>query len=115
MKDEQNIVELYESQQPTGKNTYECVKEVAYITKLSPNYIRRVLQEAGVYVVKEKPKETKVEETKKKRLSKAEAHQMLINVVSDAGSEIDEEIVSKMTGKAAAYFAELILELLHGE
>lgn len=108
MENADKIVELYLSQQPTGANTYEAVKEVATLTELSPNYIRQVLIKQGKYVEKEKVSE-KAETTKKsKRVSKDAAQEELRNAIEDANQEVDEDIIPKLTGKASMYFAELI-------
>ena len=42
------------------------------------------------------------------RVSKAAAIESLTAAITDAGQEVDEEIVSKLTGKAANYFAGII-------
>jgi len=42
------------------------------------------------------------------RVSKAAAQETLIAAIQDAGKEVDEEIISKLTGKAAVYFTGLL-------
>ena len=42
------------------------------------------------------------------RVSKAAAQEALIAAITDAGQEVDEEIVSKLTGKAAQYFTTVL-------
>ena len=76
----------------------------------SPNGVRMVLTKAGVYV--KKAPATKAASsggsTGGGRVSKAAAIEALTVALTDAGQEVDEEIVSKLTGKAAMYFAGVI-------
>ena len=41
-------------------------------------------------------------------MSVADAQQAVKDAISDAGLEADDAIISKLTGKAANYFAEII-------
>ena len=41
-------------------------------------------------------------------MSVADAQATLANAIRDTGSEPDEAIINKLTGKAANYFAEII-------
>ena len=45
------------------------------------------------------------------RVSKAAAQETLIAALTDAGVEIDNDIVEKLTGKAAQYFAGVITQV----
>ena len=42
------------------------------------------------------------------RVSVADAQDKLTSTKSDAGQEVDAQIISKLTGKAAVYFAGII-------
>ena len=42
------------------------------------------------------------------RVSKADAQETLKGALTDAGQEIDADIIDKLTGKAAVYFAGVI-------
>mgnify|MGYP000912332113 CR=1 FL=1 len=42
------------------------------------------------------------------RVSKAAAIESLTSAITDMGAEVDEEILSKLTGKAAVYFTGIL-------
>jgi hypothetical protein len=104
------VIEAYEQADPTPENSMEIVKEIAEEYEESPNGVRMILTKAGVYV-----KKTPASGSGEKkaggggtRVSKAAAIEALSAALSDAGQEVDEEIVSKLTGKAAQYFTTVI-------
>lgn len=108
-------IELYKSLEPTPTTTIECVKEVA--EKLgdgvTANGVRAILVKAEVYVpagkTATKAAGTKADsETKSTRLSKESAVSELVAAINDSGVEPDMEIIGKLTGKAAVYFASVI-------
>jgi transposase-like protein len=107
-------VELYKEGNPTPENSMEIVKEVAEELEESPNGVRMILTRAGVYVTKTGG--ATASSTKKKdgdkpastRVSKEDAHAQLTKAIEDAGHTVDTDIVGKLTGKAALYFAPLI-------
>ena len=104
------VIEAYESQSPTPENSMEIVKEIAEEFDESPNGVRMVLTKAGVYV-KKAPASGSAKSsgsTGGTRVSKAAAIESLTAAISDAGQEVDEEILSKLTGKAAMYFTTVI-------
>ena len=105
------VIEAYESQNPTPETSMEIVKDIADEFDQSPNGVRMVLTKAGVYVKKTPAAGSTGGEKKATggtRVSKAAAIEALTAALSDAGQEVDEEIVSKLTGKAAMYFAGVI-------
>jgi hypothetical protein len=77
-------IEMYQDSGPTPETSMEIVKEVAEELGESPNGVRMILTKAGVYVT------------------------FLTSTISDAGQEVDAQIISKLTGKAAVYFAGII-------
>lgn len=103
-------VEMYETEQPTPENSMEVVKMIAEELEESPNGVRMILTKAGVYVKKTPAAATgeKKAATGGTRVSKAAAIEALTAALGDAGQEVDEEIVSKLTGKAAQYFTTVI-------
>lgn len=105
------VIEAYENAEPTPENSMEIVKELAEEYDESPNGVRMILTKAGVYV-KKAPAAASGGAAKSTgggtRVSKAAAIEALTAAISDAGQEVDEEIVSKLTGKAAQYFAGII-------
>jgi hypothetical protein len=77
-----------------------------------------VLTKAEVYVKKgaasgaaKAPKAAGASATGGTRVSKQGAQDALVAALTDAGQEIDEDVVSKLTGKAAQYFAGVIAAL----
>lgn len=103
-------ISMYEEREPTPENSMDIVSEIADELGESPNGVRMILSKAGVYVKKEaaagaaKSKTTKTTST---RVSKEDAQAQLIAAIEAAGKEVDSDIISKLTGKAAVYFAGL--------
>jgi hypothetical protein len=104
-------VTLYEAAEPTPENSMEIVKDIADELDQSPNGVRMILTKAGVYVKKTPAAKAASTggTTGGTRVSKAAAQEALIAAITDAGKTVDEEIVSKLTGKAAQYFTTLLV------
>jgi len=104
------VIEAYEAANPTPENSMEIVAEIAEQFEQSPNGVRMVLTKAGVYVKKAPATKSASSggSTGGGRVSKAAAIETLTAALTDAGQDVDEEIVSKLTGKAAMYFAGVI-------
>ena len=103
-------VSLYEAAEPTPETSMEIVKDIAEELDESPNGVRMILTKAGVYVKKTpaaKAASTGAS-TGGTRVSKAAAQEALTAAITDAGKAVDEEIISKLTGKAAQYFTTLL-------
>ena len=108
-------ISMYEEREPTPENSMDIVSEIAEELGESPNGVRMILSKAGVYVKKEpaaggsgtKSKTTKAAST---RVSKEDAQAQLIAAIEAAGKEVDSDIISKLTGKAAVYFAGLFAQ-----
>ena len=100
-------VELYTSEEPTPETSMEIVKTIADTLGESPNGVRMILTKAGVYV-KKAPATSSAKSNGGGRVSKADSQQTLKDALSDAGQNIDEDIIDKLTGKAAVYFAGVI-------
>jgi hypothetical protein len=108
------VVEAYEKANPTPENSMEIVKQIADDIGESANGVRMVLTKAGVYIKKEAASKGATSTAKAAtgtRVSKAGAQEAIIAALRDAGQEIDEDVVSKLTGKAAMYFATIIANL----
>lgn len=103
-------ISMYQDREPTPENSMDIVSEIAEELGESPNGVRMILSKAGVYVKKEpaagasKSKTTKSTST---RVSKEDAQAQLTAAIEAAGKEVDADIISKLTGKAAVYFAGL--------
>ena len=104
-------VEMYKSREPTPENSTEIDKEIADELGTSPNGVRMILSRAEVYI-KKTPGSGSESKTKSSggttRVSKEESQSRLTAAIEKLGKEADSDIVSKLTGKAAAYFAEVL-------
>lgn len=108
------VKQMYLDGNPTPENSVELVKQIAEDLEQSPNGVRMVLSQAGVYVTKG-PATAKTGTAKKagdgdgtKRVSKESQIAELRAAIEAQGAEVDEEILSKLTGKAAAYFVKVL-------
>jgi len=99
-------VEMYTEQEPTPETSMEIVKDIADEIGESPNGVRMILTKAGVYVKKTPSagSSSSAGKTSAPRVSKQGAQDDLVASLTDAGQEIDMDIISKLTGKAAIYF-----------
>ena len=105
----QQAIEMYTAEEPTPENSMEVVKVISTELGESPNGVRNILVRAGVYVKKTPATRSSSKSTNGGgRVSVADAQATLTNAVRDAGEEPDEAIISKLTGKAANYFAVII-------
>jgi transposase-like protein len=102
-------VELYTDAEATPETSMEIVKDIADQLGESPNGVRMILTKAGVYV-KKAPAARAASSNGggTARVSKADAQETLKGALTDAGQEIDADIIDKLTGKAAVYFAGVI-------
>ena len=103
----QEVIDMYVGEEPTPENSMEIVADIAEQVEESPNGVRMILTKAGVYVRKT-PAAKSSGGSGGGRVSVADAQASLTSALSDAGQEIDEAIISKLTGKAAMYFAGVI-------
>lgn len=107
-------IELYQEANPTAENSLEIVAEVAEELEESVNGVRLILSKAGVYIKKEEAKKaaksssSSSSSTGGTRVSKEAAHAQLIEAIESKEGTVDSEIISKLTGKAALYFAGVI-------
>jgi len=108
-------VELYTDAEPTPETSMEIVKEIAEQLGESPNGVRMILTKAGVYV-KKAPATGTAKSTGggSARVSKADAAEALTSALSDAGQEVDADIIDKLTGKASVYFTGVLNNINNG-
>lgn len=104
------VVEMYQTADPSPETSMEIVKEIADEIGESANGVRMVLTKAGVYVKKAPGTSSSSSSggASSSRVSKAAAIEALQKALVDAGQEVDEDIITKLTGKAAQYFANVI-------
>jgi hypothetical protein len=113
-EDKQSAIAAYKAGNPTPENSTELIKEIAEEMEQSANGVRMVLVQAGVYVKKEAAtSNTKTGTSTSKgtgapRVSKESQIADLRAIIEAKGAEVDDEILSKLTGKAAAYFAKVL-------
>ena len=102
-------VELYTDADPTPETSMEIVKDIAKTLGESPNGVRMILTKAGVYVKKAPATgSAKSSGGGTARVSKADAADALKGALEDAGQEINDDIIDKLTGKASVYFTGII-------
>lgn len=101
------VIAAYEAADPTPETSTEIIKDIAEEYEQSPNGVRMVLVQAGVYVKKEAAVATGGKSTTKAagtgRVSKESAISALKAAITARGKEVDDEILDKLTGKAAVY------------
>ena len=105
----QQAIDLYTQQNPTPETSMEIVKEIADELGESPNGVRMILTRAGVYVKKNPSSgSSNGNSTGGGRVSKEAMHNELKSAISDAGQDVDDEIIGRLSGKAAQYLAGVI-------
>ena len=106
------VIAAYEEANPTPETSMEVVKEIADEFEESANGVRMILSKAGVYVKKTPAASgSGTSSSGGSRVSKAAAQETLVAALTDAGAEVDNDIVEKLTGKAAQYFAGVITQI----
>ena len=106
-------IATYEAGSPTPANSTELIREIAESMEQSANGVRMVLVQAGVYVKKDATPTTGTKTPTKAgdkapRVSKESQIAELKAAIEAKGAEADDEILSKLTGKAAAYFTKVL-------
>ena len=108
----QEVIAKYEGAGPTPESSTEIIKDIAEEIEMSPNGVRMVLVQAGVYVKKEAGASTTKTKAPSgdgtKRVSKESSIAELRAAVEAARNAVDEDILSKLTGKAAVYFLSVL-------
>jgi hypothetical protein len=108
----QQVIQMYKDAEPTPETSTEIIKDLAEELDQSPNGVRMVLVQAGVYVKKDAaaPKDggkANGSGEGTKRVSKESQIAALKAVLEEKGAEVDTDILDKLTGKAAAYFVKV--------
>lgn len=106
------VIEMYEGADPTPETSTEIIKDIADEIEASPNGVRMVLVQAGVYVKKEATSKSssgsKSSGEGSKRISKEAAINDLKEAIKAKGAALDDDILDKLTGKAAVYLLSVI-------
>ena len=102
-----DVVERYNKAEPTADNSMEIVNQIAEDIGATPNGVRLILIKADAYIKKEPTSSSSSSGSSggSKRVSKDEAHGSLREAMEAKNLEIDDDIITKLTGKAAVYFA----------
>ena len=107
----EQVIEMYEAENPTPETSMEIVKDIADEVGESPNGVRMILSKAGVYVKKEASSNKSTAGSSGGRVSKQAAQDALSAAIIARGHLVDEDIISKLTGKAAQYFTTLLVDI----
>jgi hypothetical protein len=107
----------YTTDEERASASVEVVKDLADEHGETPNGVRQMLSSAKVYIkaTPVKPKASAASTGTATRVNKAEAIQTLRDLISqatDSPDNLDEDILSKMTGKAAQYFSGILLQTI---
>lgn len=109
-EEKDQAITMYQDANPTAENSIEIVKQIAEEMDQSPNGVRMILTKAKVYIKKAEGASgggAKAAGDKPARVSKEDAQNGLISAIENAGGVVDEDIINKLTGKAAVYFTGL--------
>lgn len=107
----ESIINAYQEANPTPENSIEIINSIAEEYEQSANGVRMVLIQAGVYVKKEaatKSKDSPAKAEGAKRVSKESSIAALRSAIEARGAKVDDEILEKLTGKAAVYFTSVL-------
>lgn len=111
----QKVISMYQERDPTPETSTEIIKAIADELELSPNGVRMVLVQNNVYVKKDASSApakagAKAAEGKTPRVSKEDSINALRKAIEAKGKDVDDEILGKLTGKAAIYFTSLLVD-----
>jgi hypothetical protein len=108
------VIAAYEAAGPTPDTSTEIIKDLAEEFSQSPNGVRMVLVQAGVYVKKDAAaggtatKKPAAGSEAPKRVSKEASIAALKAMIEARGAAVDDDVLDKLTGKAAVYFAQVL-------
>lgn len=110
------VIDAYLAKNPTPETSVEICKAIAEEMEESVNSIRMLLLQADVYVKKSADATkggtgkttTKKDGDKPARVSKDDQIAALRDAIVAADKPVDEDILSKLTGKAATYFLSVL-------
>jgi len=101
------IVKDYLDANPTAETSIEIVEKLATKYGTTVNGARMIIIRADKYISKAKATTSSDSKSKKKE-TKQESLDRLTAVIKAQELEADDAVISKLTGKAAAYFADVI-------
>jgi ribosomal protein L18E len=103
----------YEAAKPTPETSTEIIKDIAEELEQTSNGVRMVLVQAGVYVKKDATAAPASKDGEKKvtgggRVSKETSINALKAAITAKGAAVDDDVLDKLTGKAAIYLLSVI-------
>lgn len=110
----EQVIKMYKDADPTPETSTEIIKDIAEEIEQSPNGVRMILVQSGVYVKKEATSGTATKKSSSGseggsgRVSKEASIGALKALIKARGKSVNDEILDKLTGKAAVYLAEVM-------
>jgi hypothetical protein len=107
----EQVKQMYLDAEPTPETSVEIIKNIAEELEQSPNGVRMVLVQEGVYVKKEAAASSSKSSAKgegSKRVNKETAINELRELIAERGAPVEDDILDKLTGKAAVYLTSVI-------
>ena len=107
----------FETDEDRANHSVDVVKQLATEYDKTVNGVRMILIKNDVYIKKPvAAKSTSTGSTGGKRVNKAEAQKELRNAIETIDADlVDNDIIEKLTGKAAQYFTTVMLRLISSE
>ncbi len=105
----EEIKKKYLESDPTANNTVELCKSLADEHGVSANVIRQLLVGAEVYI--SQGQVTSSKKTTSTKLDKSKMQDSIQSVIEALGEKVDQDIISKLTGKAANYLSSVMSKL----
>lgn len=106
----------YDTDEARAAATTEVAAELAEIHGESTNGVITILNRAKVYIKKsavKKPKAAAAAGGGGARVNKAEALKTLTDLITTINADgVDDEIIGKLTGKAALYFSGILQQVI---
>ena len=108
----ERINEFLPEDQPS--HTLEVIAELASLYGFTKNSMRGVIQQSEHYVKAAKKTPAVSDKPATKRPNKAQALAELKAAIVDGGAEVNDELIEKLTGIEAVYFAQVIRHIQMG-
>ena len=103
----------FDTDEDRASHSVEVVAQLAEDLGKTPNGVRIILIKADVYIKKSPAAKTKTKGTGAKRINKAEAQKGLSSAIATIDADlVNDEIIEKLTGKAAQYLTEVMHRLI---
>lgn len=105
----EQLKQAYLEQKPTPDTNQEIISQLGIDFEVSPNSIRVFLTKEGIYVKKASADVTPTgDKPSSKRVSKTAVIAELKSVIESKGKPVEDEILDKLTGKAAQYIISIL-------